>query len=132
MLSSHTLEDRNEDPKPWVAWPQSDSGLPPFRAASLATIEAIPHREKMDLLVEKSPRPEFQYGVLPGNPILVGFCEAIDSGEYQSASLATVWACLLATDYDFTEDVGESTQSDRVHAYRVLALLSHLAPEIEE
>lgn len=50
----------NHDPKPWVAYPSAESGLPSFRATSLEVIDAMPHREKFEILTEYSPRPEFE------------------------------------------------------------------------
>jgi hypothetical protein len=94
MRSSLTLEDRNNDP------------------------QAYDNEEWV-----YDPRPDFQHGVLPENPILVAFRDGVEFGYYQTVWLADHWRDLLIRGYDFFEKVGDYGQSDRCHATRVLTLL---------
>lgn len=107
MFSSRTLADRNNDPYPIV----SHSGT----------------RQSLPRLVFKTdsrkPRPEFQHGVLPENPILLTFREQI----LECAGKHSVSECAQLSAYFYEDgDFIDEPEPMRIHAHRVLTLLSKI------
>lgn len=117
MFSSRTLEERNNDPKPFEDVITGERWW-----------KATPAPGTFDL---HAPRPEFQYGKLPANPILVEFRNEvmahIGSPSHTTHNLARgylgdapTWAFMLRrTEY---------SASEKAHAHRVLSLLATLEP----
>lgn len=105
MYSSKTLTDRNNDPEPWLDGVGGrDNVRDPFAPGASQPAFA--------------PRPEFQHGKLPANPILVHF-------RNYSPSVASLWVHRLGLG---EPPVGiEATDADIAHAHRVLHLLTVVA-----
>jgi hypothetical protein len=96
MFSSFTLADRNNDPEPYVDRDgRRQNGLRPVGYWSTQGSRL-------------APRPEFQYGIVPGNPILVAF--------RKNGNNSVMWADLDRT----------PTDEERAHASRVLHLRATL------
>ena len=111
MFSSRTLADRNNDPYPNV-WDghsprdQMRSDTDMFRKGAPSSLKGY----------SRKPRPEFQHGVLPENPILVAFREK---------NLDLSW---FLNEYNHPTDywVWEYGVEEVDHAHRVLTLVSKL------
>ena len=114
MLSSKTLTERNNDPTPYRC--------PECKPGSFAERMAEP-AEWCELDVF-DPRPEFQHGKLPANPILVDFrSETIYQGT--TADWAAVWLDSWGSIIQWI-DGDTTTSEERTHAHRVLTLLATL------
>ena len=112
MFSSRTLTDRNNDPRPYLV--HTTAGTE-FRSHWLLGNEDA----------EKLPRPAYQYGTLPENPILVEFRRV--QGDHTAWSRAEDWAFYgLVGNWPFAESLG-ATREQFVQATRVLRLLPLLA-----
>lgn len=114
MFSSRTLEERNNDPKAYYE--------PKAREIRYSQSEALTPGPWV-----RSPRPEFQHGVIPVNPILVKFREV--QGEHTASSRAEDWQWYgLCGNWPYAENLGASYRQF-VHATRVLSLLAAFSPQ---
>jgi len=107
MFSSRTLADRNSDPAPW---------LDLVTAGDKEEIRWGDVDWWGKMYYKYDPRPEFQYGALPENPILVAFREK---------NLDLSW---FLNEYNHPTDywVWEYGVEEVDHATRVLTLLSKI------
>ena len=119
MFSSRTLADRNNDPKPW--WPDGAE----FDEQRFAKGE--PYEGEY---LYWHPRPEFQHGVLPENPILVAFKRRLarsdDRVKLYDRWLADMETELAAHDDSYLASLLYTERQHVVHAHRVLTLVSKL------
>jgi hypothetical protein len=98
MFASKTLAERNDDPEPWMG-----RGLGGTRHGGFG-----------GWADDHSPRPEFQHGTIPANPILVAF----RAGDYKPGDLSV---------NIFDVELQKVTREQDRHAARVLTLLASLA-----
>lgn len=111
------------DPRPWLVSVADGSGLPDFRAASLATIDALPHREKFDLLIEWAPRRE-EFDT-PVNRLLLEF-RRLWAGQVDMLEQAAEMAYNLG-DHDYLWELTQDTDyapAEVEHARKVLERLA--------
>lgn len=97
MYSSKSLEERNNDPVPWVEYAGETT---------------------------RQPRPEYQYGKLPANPVLVEFREEW-KWRLNWLALLKEWINGIHVDGYLERN---STPEQRAHAHRVITLIATLRP----
>jgi len=111
MFSSLTLAERNNDPEPWQYF------IGTRRFAPLNQDAGNP----FSVLWKYNPRPEFQHGVLPENPVLVAF-RRIDQ-NLAPRERVIIWLDDWNKPWFFATDC---TLAERAFAHRVLTLLSKI------
>jgi len=134
MFSSRPLAERNDDPTPYwcvngVRWSDGKhEGV-----CHCKPIASHPH------ITYYGPRPEFQYGKLPANPVLTAFRESIDHLPILPVE-ADRWAYKIeqfdlfgGMQHDHSTALAvimEATIEQNAHAHRVLTLLATLSPSL--
>lgn len=113
MFSSRTLEERNNDPMPWEQVYSSETYAPFSRRAWGGSGAAF------------NPRPEFQHGVIPANPILVRLRVFEGKTMHGFARDEFLKSLVGPNSWQWGE---VATRSQLTHAIHFLTLLSSLTP----
>lgn len=107
------------DKHPWAVSTLAEDDLPDFRITSLEALEAMPHFEKFDFLVEWAPRRE-QFDT-PVNSVLAWFRENF-SGHPNIRGGAQMWLeSMSRNDWAYGDD---HTPDEIDHARKVLTRLA--------